>query len=83
MTLLRKTPHLELENYKNLIQVNENYLASCEKEKKDALYRYESSQLSYEVIRVKLPYLENEIKSTKKLIEKYKAKIDELKLLIG
>jgi len=83
MSLLRKTPSLELNNYTHLLQVNENYLKVCEKEKKELRDRYEWSMISYEVFVIKFRYLDKEIKDTKKLIEKYKAKIEELNLLIN
>jgi len=82
MSLLRKTPTLELNNYTHLLTVNENYLNICEKEKKETTDRYYNNGLSYEVFVTKIAYLHKEIRDTKKLIEKYKAKIVELNLLI-
>ena len=83
MSLLRKTPKLELDNFTHLLQVNENYLLSCEKERTETIERYRNFKLTFEVMKTKTSYLQKEIKDTKKSIEKYKAKIAELKNLLN
>jgi hypothetical protein len=83
MSLLRKTPALELNNYTHLLQVNENYLKVCMKESHELLSLYAASKISFEVLEVKQKYLQSEIKDTEKTIKKYKAKIEELNLLIN
>lgn len=80
---MRMTPSLELNNYTHLLQVNENYLKVCEKESNEVLTLFDQSKISFEVLKIKQEYLRKEIKETKKLIEKYKAKIEELNLLIN
>lgn len=74
------TPQIELSNYQNLLQVNENFLEVLKKERHDVLDKHLKGSLPINTVNEKLLYIKKEEKDTKKLIEKYKAKILELNL---
>jgi hypothetical protein len=71
---MKKTPHIELNNYRHLLQVNENYLLVLKRERTEAMEKIDLPRLER---------LKKEFASTEKSIKLYKKKIEEILPYIG